>query len=107
MSKFTALLARAIAGLATPTAAGARAKIYQRARRALLEELCNRVPPLTDDELTKERLELEAAIREVEVAALHQVLAEMGASTPSQEPPESEREPVRSRLARWLPKRAG
>ena len=47
-----------------------RIEIYQRARAALLDQLQGLKPPLTESEITRERLSLEKAIRRVETEAV-------------------------------------
>ena len=68
MTDYQPLLARAIGGLERNTGEARRA-IYDRARQALLNQLRAVNPPLSDPEITRERLALEDAIRKVETQA--------------------------------------
>ena len=63
------VIARLVAGLTQNTGKG-RIEIYQRARATLLGELHGLKPPLTESEITRERLSLEKAIRKVEADAV-------------------------------------
>ena len=69
MSDYYPLLSRMVGGLANNTGETRRA-LYSRARAALCEQLRGREPPLTDSEITRERLSLEAAIRKFEAEAI-------------------------------------
>src|SRR6185369_11234572 len=63
------LIARAIAGL-DPNAPGeSRRALYERARTALIAQLRSVQPPLSESEITRERLSLEEAVRKVESEA--------------------------------------
>lgn len=65
MADYFPLLARAISAL--PENNGeARRVVYERARAALLAQLRGAVPPLPDEDVTRERLALEEAVRRVE-----------------------------------------
>ena len=65
MADYYPLLARAISAL--PENNGeARRTVYERARSALLAQLRGADPPLPDEEVTRERLALEEAVRRVE-----------------------------------------
>jgi hypothetical protein len=80
MADYLPLLARAAATLDT---AAARRALYQHARGALMTQLSAATPALKDSEITRERLQLEEAIRKVERDALLHHLAEAnGASAP-------------------------
>lgn len=69
MADYYPLIARAIAGL-DPNAPGeARRALYERARTALIAQLRNVQPPLSESEITRERLALEEAVRKVEAEA--------------------------------------
>jgi hypothetical protein len=63
------VIARLVADLTQNTGKG-RIEIYQRARTMLLGELHGLKPPLTESEITRERLSLEKAIRKVEAEAV-------------------------------------
>src|SRR3979411_2314887 len=69
MADYYPLVAKAIAGLERNTGEGRRA-LYERARSALVAQLRGmNDPPLTEAEITRERLALEEAIRKVEAEA--------------------------------------
>jgi hypothetical protein len=69
MADYYPLIARAIAGL-DPSAPGeSRRALYERARAALIAQLRNVQPPLSESEITRERLSLEEAVRKVESEA--------------------------------------
>src|SRR5437764_13460720 len=69
MADYYPLVAKAISGLEKNTGEGRRA-LYERARTALVAQLRGMSdPPLTEAEITRERLALEEAIRKVEAEA--------------------------------------
>src|ERR1700688_2222541 len=69
MADYYPLIARAIAGL-DPSAPGEnRRALYVRAREALIGQLRSVQPPLSEAEITRERLSLEEAVRKVESEA--------------------------------------
>src|SRR6266404_9956700 len=69
MADYYPLIARAIAGL-DPSAPGeSRRSLYERARAALIAQLRSVQPPLSESEITRERLSLEEAVRKVESEA--------------------------------------
>src|SRR6202171_5050624 len=69
MADYYPLIARAIAGL-DPSAPGeSRRALYERARAALIGQLRSVDPPLSESEITRERLSLEEAVRKVESEA--------------------------------------
>src|SRR5438094_2617521 len=69
MADYYPLIARAIAGL-DPNAPGeSRRALYERARSALIAQLRSVDPPLSESEITRERLSLEEAVRKVESEA--------------------------------------
>jgi hypothetical protein len=68
MTDYYPLIAKAVAGLEKNTGEGRRV-LYERARTALVGQLRNMNPPLTESEITRERLGLEEAIRKVEAEA--------------------------------------
>src|SRR5436853_504915 len=81
MADYYPLVAKAIAGLEKNTGEGRRA-LYERARTALVAQLRGmNDPPLTEAEITRERLALEEAIRKVEAEA-----ARRGRDAPRAEP---------------------
>src|SRR6516225_6968775 len=65
MADYHPLITRAVEGLANNTADGRRT-LYERARAALVAQLRGIDPPLSEAEITRERLALEDAIRKVE-----------------------------------------
>ena len=69
MADYYPLIARAISGL-DPSAPGeSRRALYERARTALIAQLRSVEPPLSESEITRERLSLEEAVRKVESEA--------------------------------------
>jgi hypothetical protein len=82
MADYYPLIARAIAGL-DPNAPGeSRRALYERARAALIAQLRNVQPPLSESEITRERLSLEEAVRKVESEAAQRARdASRGVST--------------------------
>lgn len=69
MADYYPLIARAVAGL-DPSATGeSRRALYERARSALIAQLRGVDPPLSESEITRERLALEEAVRKVEAEA--------------------------------------
>src|SRR3984957_3983109 len=69
MADYYPLIARAIAGL-DPSAPGeSRRALYERARAALIAQLRSVEPPLSESEITRERLSLEEAVRKEESEA--------------------------------------
>ena len=74
MTDYYAVITRLVADLQRNTGKS-RIEIYQRARTTLLDQLRGLNPPLTESEITLERLSLEKAIRKVEAeAARHKVV---------------------------------
>jgi hypothetical protein len=69
MTDYYPVIAGLVADLTKNTGKG-RIEIYQRARATLLGELHGLEPPLTESEITRERLSLEKAIRKVEGEAV-------------------------------------
>lgn len=65
MADYTPLISRAVAALPDNTGEARRA-VYERARQALLAQLRGLNPPLQEEQITRERLSLEEAIRKVE-----------------------------------------
>lgn len=66
MADYYPLIARAISGLDASAPGESRRALYERARSALIAQLRSVQPPLTESEITRERLSLEEAIRKVE-----------------------------------------
>src|SRR3954451_8185436 len=82
MADYYPLVAKAVAGLEKNTGEGRRL-LYERARTALVAQLRGmNDPPLTEAEITRERLALEEAIRKVEAEA-----ARRGRDAPRPEQP--------------------
>jgi hypothetical protein len=75
MTDYYPLIAKAVAGLEKNTGEGRRV-LYERARTALVGQLRNMNPPLTESEITRERLGLEEAIRKVEAEAARRLRME-------------------------------
>src|SRR5579863_9042424 len=84
MADYYPLIARAIAGL-DPSAPGeSRRALYERARAALIAQLRSVDPPLSESEITRERLSLEEAVRKVETEAAQR--ARDASRSPSADP---------------------
>jgi hypothetical protein len=66
MADYYPLIARAIAGLDSTATGEQRRALYERARSALIAQLRGVQPPLSESDITRERLTLEEAIRKVE-----------------------------------------
>ena len=86
MADYYPLIARAISGL-DPSAPGeSRRALYERARAALIQQLRSVDPPLSESEITRERLALEEAVRKVESEAAQRAReARSGASGSSRD----------------------
>jgi hypothetical protein len=69
MADYYPLIARAIAGLDPQAPGESRRALYERARAALIQQLRGVDPPLSESEITRERLSLEEAVRKVESEA--------------------------------------
>jgi hypothetical protein len=102
MTDYHPLIARAVEGLERSTGEARRA-LYERARTALVTQLRSVDPPLSESEITKERLALEDAIRKVEADAARKARAEQ--RTPAGPLPRRER-PAGTDSARIEPRRA-
>jgi hypothetical protein len=86
MADYYPLIARAIAGL-DPNAPGeARRALYERARTALIAQLRSVDPPLSESEITRERLSLEEAVRKVESEAAQRARDASRGGTPNTSP---------------------
>src|SRR4029077_16802413 len=81
MTDYNPLIARAVGGLANNTAE-ARRTLYERARAALVAQLRGIDPPLSEAEITRERLALEDAIRKVEAEAVRKARSEPRPAAP-------------------------
>jgi len=75
MPEYHPLIARAVEGLGNNTP-DTRRMLYERARAALLAQLRGIDPPPSETEITRERLALEDAIREVEAESVRKAQAE-------------------------------
>jgi len=71
MADYYPLISRAVAGLDKSTGEARRA-LYERARKALVDQLRAIDPPLSEADITRERLALEESIRKVETEAVRQ-----------------------------------
>lgn len=92
MTDYYPLLVKAIAGLDKSTGE-ARRVLYDRARSALLAQLRGVDPPLSEPEITRERLALEEAVRKVEAESARQVrFAAPRESTPAVRSDDPQRE---------------
>src|SRR5579871_4493494 len=69
MADYYPLIARAVSGLDANATGEQRRALYERARTALIAQLRGVTPPLSESEITRERLTLEEAIRKVEQEA--------------------------------------
>ena len=76
MTDYYPLIARAIAGLEKNTGEARRA-LYERARNALVAQLRSLTPPLTESEITRERLALEEAVRKIEAESARRARVEV------------------------------
>jgi hypothetical protein len=84
MTDYYPLLKRAVEGLDKSTGE-ARRSLYERARTALVDQLRGMKPPLSESEITRERLALEEAVRKVEAEAARRL------REPAPSPPENAR----------------
>ena len=66
MADYHSLLMRAVANLPNAGTAATRGAIYERARKALLDQLRSLRPPLPESDITREETALDAAIAEIE-----------------------------------------
>jgi hypothetical protein len=82
MTDYYPLVKRAVEGLDKGSGEGRRA-LYERARTALLAQLRGLNPPLSESEITRERLALEEAVRKVEAEAARQMRETAMAETAS------------------------
>jgi hypothetical protein len=86
MADYHPLITRAVEGLGTSTAE-ARRTLYERARTALVSQLRGIDPPLSEAEITRERLALEDAIRKVEAESVRKARTEPRPATPAPRSP--------------------
>lgn len=75
MTDYHPLIARAVSALDKNTGE-ARRGLYERARNALVAQLRGLEPPLSESEITRERLSLEEAIRKVEAESARRLRVE-------------------------------
>jgi len=85
MADYHPLIARAVDGLGASTGEGRRA-LYERARAALVGQLRAIEPPLSEADITRERLALEDAIRKVEAETVRKSRTERPAVPPRPSP---------------------
>src|SRR5271154_3172934 len=85
MADYHPLIARAVEGLGSRTGEARRA-LYERARSALVSQLRGIDPPLSEADITRERLALEDAIRKVEAEAVRRSRAEPRPAPPPLRP---------------------
>src|SRR4029077_13042491 len=83
MADYYPLIARAIAGLEPSAPGESRRALYERARAALVAQLRGVQPPLSESEITRERLSLEEAVRKVESEAAQRAREARGGSRAS------------------------
>ena len=76
MTDYYPLIAKAVSGLEKNTGDQRRA-LYERARMALIAQLRGLDPPVTESEITRERLALEESIRKVESEAARKARLEV------------------------------
>jgi hypothetical protein len=103
---YYAILKNAIGAL--PESSGeARRAVYEKARRAVVDQLKSFDPPLSATEITQERLRLEDCIRRVEAEAAKGILTQTLSRTGGQQQPPAPppREEPRTRMAYEPPQR--
>jgi hypothetical protein len=71
VTNYYPLIARAIAGLGANASGEIRRTLYERARVALVNQLHSVQPPLSESDITRERLALEEAVRKIETESAH------------------------------------
>src|SRR5580658_7543109 len=85
MADYHPLIARAVEGLGTSSGEARRA-LYERARAALVAQLRSIDPPLSEADITRERLALEDAIRKVEADTVRRLRSEPRPAAPPLRP---------------------
>src|SRR5580693_2622629 len=85
MADYHPLIARAVEGLGTSSGEARRA-LYERARAALVSQLRSIDPPLSEADITRERLALEDAIRKVESETMRKARSEPRPAPPPRPP---------------------
>src|ERR1700733_13899443 len=96
MADYHPLIARAVEGLGTSSGEARRA-LYERARTALVSQLRSIDPPLSEADITRERLALEDAIRKVEAETVRRSRTEPRPAAPplrSNPPPRPQAPPL-------------
>jgi hypothetical protein len=93
MADYYPLIARAVDGLGASTGEARRA-LYERARAALVGQLRSIEPPLSEADITRERLALEVAIRKVEAETVRKSRTERLAVPPPRPGPATPRSPA-------------
>ena len=99
MADYYPLIARAISGLDPGAPGEARRALYERARTALIAQLRSVQPPLTETEITRERLALEEAVRRVESEAAQRSRVDSTKGDARARPGDALRSSVRARTA--------
>ncbi len=106
MADYYSLLSRAVANLPKPSPASSRKAIYERARKALSNQLRSLKPPLPESDITREETALQAAISRLEAEFEPVAAAPPAASEPSPPPPSApESARPRPRLPGLSPRR--
>ena len=85
MADYHSLLMRAVANLPNAGTPATRGAIYERARKALLDQLRSLRPPLPESDISREENALDAAIAEIE--------ERYGSQEPAPPPPSTRRRP--------------
>ena len=93
MADYHSLLMRAVANLPNAGTPATRGALYDRARKALLEQLRSLRPPLPESDITREENALDAAIAEIEERYKPQDPAPPPASPPPPPTPPAARKP--------------
>src|SRR5579863_8188542 len=86
MADYYSLLSRAIANLPKTSPPTARRAIYDRARKALNNQLRSLKPPLPETDIAREETALEAAVQRLEAEIDPGAAAAIVANTPAAEP---------------------
>ncbi|MFD1704684.1 hypothetical protein ACFSCV_16885 [Methylopila henanensis] len=110
MADYFPVLSRAVAGLPANTGENRRA-VYERARAAIIRQLRSIDPPLSEDDISRERMRLEEAIARVEEehgggAAAPAPAAKPAEPAPKAPPPPPQRRPEPAADAAPPPQRA-
>lgn len=105
MADYYPLISKAVAGLEKNTGEGRRA-LYERARKALVDQLRGVHPPLSETDITRERLALEESIRKVDTEAVRLTRGASPPPAPPAAPPRREPPPLPPRAAPPEPPRA-